>query len=69
MITDATYSNAPFPKNTANRLNGGGRTCWWLTLIGCEPFSVNKGNKVKKIVANVKILGSERKILFISLDI
>ena len=69
MITDATYSNAPFPKNTANRFNGRGRTCWWLTLIGCEPFSVNKGDKVKKIAANVKNLGSERKNLSISLDI
>ena len=47
MITDATYSNAPFPKNTANRFNGRGRTCWWLTLIGCEPFSISKGTKAK----------------------
>ena len=34
MITDATYSNAPFPKNTANRFNGRGQTCWWLTPTG-----------------------------------
>ena len=69
MITDATYSNVPFPKNAANRFNGRGRTCRWLTLIGCEPFSVNKGNKVKKIAANVKIRGSKEKFLSISLDI